>query len=234
MKQYPLNSDVNGSTLEQKINEKIEELKEYEKEIPAVIIIHKISDFSVVYMSQNGLEHLEVTLDEIQKLGKEYHSRFFNPEDAEDYVPKIFGLLERNNTNELVTFFQQVRPSPEHDWIWYSSSTKVFLRDEEGNPVLTITIAIPIDPKHYFTAKVEKLLQENNFLRSNKHIFAALTKREKEILRLMALGHNSTGIGELLHISQTTAATHRRNIRSKLNAQTNYDITRFAQAFDLI
>jgi DNA-binding CsgD family transcriptional regulator len=234
MKQYPLNSDVNGSSLEQKINKKIEELKEYEKEIPAVIIIHKISDFSVVYMSQNGLEHLEVTLEEIQQLGKEYHSRFFNPEDAEDYVPKIFGLLERNNTNELVTFFQQVRPSPEHDWIWYSSSTKVFLRDEEGNPVLTITIAIPIDPKHYFTAKVEKLLQENNFLRSNKHIFAALTKREKEILRLMALGHNSTGIGELLHISQTTAATHRRNIRSKLNAQTNYDITRFAQAFDLI
>ena len=110
----------------------------------------------------------------------------------------------------------------------------VFLWNEEGKPVLTITIAIPIDPKHFFTSKIEKLLQENNFLRSNKHIFASLTRREKEILRLMALGHNSAEIGELLHISQTTAATHRRNIRSKLNAQTNYDLTRFAQAFDLI
>jgi DNA-binding CsgD family transcriptional regulator len=127
-----------------------------------------------------------------------------------------------------------VRPSDEQDWTWFSSSTKVFLRDNEGNPVLTITIAIPIDPKHFFTAKVEKLLQENNFLRSSKHVFASLTKREKEILRLMALGYNSTEIGVQLHISNTTAATHRRNIRSKLNAQTNYDITRFAQAFDLI
>jgi DNA-binding NarL/FixJ family response regulator len=133
-----------------------------------------------------------------------------------------------------VSYFQQARPSEEHDWTWYSSSTGVFFRDEQGLPILTITIAMPIDPKHYFTPKVEKVLKENLFLRSNKHIFAALTKREKEILRLMALGQNSCEIGEMLHISQTTAATHRRNIRSKLNAQTNYDITRFAQAFDLI
>jgi DNA-binding CsgD family transcriptional regulator len=28
--------------------------------------------------------------------------------------------------------------------------------------------------------------------------------------------------------------THRKNVKSKLNAKTNYDITRFAQAFDLV
>jgi DNA-binding CsgD family transcriptional regulator len=31
-----------------------------------------------------------------------------------------------------------------------------------------------------------------------------------------------------------TATTHRKNIRNKLDAKNNYDITRFAQAFDLI
>lgn len=36
-----------------------------------------------------------------------------------------------------------------------------------------------------------------------------------------------------LHISEKTAQT-RRNIKAKLNAQSNYDITQFAQAFDLI
>jgi DNA-binding CsgD family transcriptional regulator len=222
------------SELQQEIQKKISELKSLEQDIPAVIIIHNISDSTVVHMSQRGLDILGITMEELKKLGTEYHNRFFNPEDAQDYVPKILGLLERNTSGEIVSFFQQVRPSAKHDWIWYSSSAGVFFRDEEGKPLLTITIAMPIDPKHHFTAKVEKVLKENLFLRSNKHIFAALTKREKEILRLMALGHNSFEIGELLHISQTTAATHRRNIRSKLNAQTNYDITRFAQAFDLI
>jgi hypothetical protein len=36
-----------------------------------------------------------------------------------------------------------------------------------------------------------------------------------------------------LHISEKTAQTH-LNIKAKLNAQFKYDITQFAQAFDLI
>jgi DNA-binding CsgD family transcriptional regulator len=50
----------------------------------------------------------------------------------------------------------------------------------------------------------------------------------------MALGHSSMEIAGNLHISETTANTHRRNIRRKINANSIYDITRFAQAFDLI
>jgi DNA-binding CsgD family transcriptional regulator len=50
----------------------------------------------------------------------------------------------------------------------------------------------------------------------------------------MALGINSNVIAGKLHISEATANTHRRNVRRKINAQNNYDITRFAQAFDLI
>ena len=50
----------------------------------------------------------------------------------------------------------------------------------------------------------------------------------------MALGHSSSEIAEKLHISEATASTHRRNIRIIIKAETSYDITRFAQAFDLI
>ena len=50
----------------------------------------------------------------------------------------------------------------------------------------------------------------------------------------MALGFNSSEIAGKLHISENTAATHRRNIKKKLNAESNYEITIFAQAFDLI
>jgi DNA-binding CsgD family transcriptional regulator len=77
-------------------------------------------------------------------------------------------------------------------------------------------------------------LEENNFLRKNHELFSSLTKREKEMLKFMALGKNSTEIAAIFHISEKTAVTHRRNIRSKLNAQTNYDLVCYAQAFDLI
>ncbi len=50
----------------------------------------------------------------------------------------------------------------------------------------------------------------------------------------MALGESSASIAAQLYISEKTAKTHRMNIRKKLQAESNYDITRYAQAFDLI
>jgi DNA-binding CsgD family transcriptional regulator len=221
--------------LRERVKKKLEDLKAFEREIPAVFIVHDIRDTSVLYMSQRGLDSLGITFADVWALSsEEYHGRFFNPEDAEFYVPKILGLVERNNPDELISFFQQVRPSADHDWIWYHSSTKIFLRDLEEKPVLLLTLAVPIDAKSHITTKVERLMWENNFLRKNKDVFTALTKREKEVLRLMALGHNYSEIARQLYMSEKTALTHRRNIKSKLKAKSNYDIHRFAQAFDLI
>jgi DNA-binding CsgD family transcriptional regulator len=185
-------------------------------------------------MSKRGREILGVTLDEIRLSTPEYTARYFNEEDATYYVPKILGLVERNNSDEAVSFFQQVRPSTEHEWDWYLSSTKVFLRDEKEKPRLVITIAQKVDVEHPISVKVGKLLEENSFFRSNRQLFSTLTKREKEILKLMALGLSSMEISGKLHISEATANTHRRNIRNKIKAESNYDITQFARAFDLI
>lgn len=220
--------------LQEAARQKIAALRQFEHEMPCMLIVHDITDSTVVYMSERGLQGLGATLEEVRQLKTEYYDRYFNPEDAKEYVPKIFGLLERNNTDEIVTFFQQVRRSPDHEWQWYISSTRILLRDKEDKPRLTITMAVPVETIHPVASKVDRVMEENTFLRSNHHIYASLTRREREILRLMALGVNSTEIAGRLHISEATASTHRRNIRNKINAQTQYDITRFAQAFDLI
>lgn len=220
--------------LRAEINQKLQELQACEQLVPAVFIVHDLRNDSVLYMSERGLRILNTTLDKIRLSNTEYHKRYFNPEDVPNYVPKIFSLIERNNTDEMVSFFQQVRSAPNEEWSWYLSATRIFFRGENGKPLLTLTLSVPVDAKHHITAKVERLLQENRFLRQHQHLFSALTKREIEILKLMALGLNSVEIAGKLHISEKTASTHRRNIRGKLNATTNYDITRFAQAFDLI
>ena len=220
--------------LQKKAQEKIETLRTFEAEIPSVFIIHDLVTNKVVYMSQRGLDILGVTLDEIRLSTPEYHARYFNEEDAAYYVPKIFGLVERNMNNETVSFFQQVRRSPDHAWEWYLSSTKVFLRDEHKKPRLVITLAVKVDVEHPISVKVSKLLEENSFFRSHRQTFSTLTKREKEILKLMALGLSSPEITRKLHISEATSNTHPRNIPTKIKAESNYDITKFARAFDLI
>jgi len=220
--------------LETRIAEKISAVKSIENELPGVLTIHDIRDTTLVYMSERGLKELNTTIEELRSLGPEYHSRFFNDDDAKEYVPKILGLIERDNDLESISFFQQVRASEHHDWVWHSSCTKIFMRDDDNRPLLTITSSIPVDPKHHFTIKLERLLEENNFLRKNQPVFSSLSKREREVLKYMALGQNSAEIAATLFISEATATTHRRNIKSKLNAKNNYDITLFAQAFNLI
>lgn len=220
--------------LQKKIDEKIAGIIAIEQSFPGAIIIHDIRDSTVLYMSKWGRDYLGVTMDELKRMGIEYHGRFFNPDDVKDYAPKILGLLERNNNDEFVSYFQQVRSSPQHEWTWYSSATKIIMRDEMNKPLLTLTVATPVDVQHRITAKGKRILDENKFLRNNYHAFDQLTKREKEILRMMAAGDSSMKMAKQLNISEKTAATHRRNIKRKLNIENNYDIIRFAQAFDLI
>lgn len=55
-----------------------------------------------------------------------------------------------------------------------------------------------------------------------------LSKREKEILRLIGEGKTSNEISDMLFIGKTTVDTHRKNILKKLNIHGKSDLVRFA------
>jgi DNA-binding NarL/FixJ family response regulator len=57
---------------------------------------------------------------------------------------------------------------------------------------------------------------------------ASLTRREREVLRLIAEGARSPSIGEQLHVSVATIEVHRRNIIRKLGLHTVADLTKYA------
>lgn len=213
---------------------KIEAFAETFDHLPCAVIIHDLRDWSVVYMSKRGLRLLNATHEEITALtAKDYFTLYFNQEDAQDNVPKILALLEKNNDEETVTHFQQVRLAGKADWTWHMSSAKIFMRDSDGKPSHTITISVAIDAMHHMTVKAERLLAENNFLRKNFKNYAQLTRREKEILAQIALGKSAAEIAKGLFISVATAETHRKNIKQKLNAST-YELMQYARAFDLV
>src|SRR5581483_6963039 len=57
-----------------------------------------------------------------------------------------------------------------------------------------------------------------------------LSEREREVLRLLALGHTNHEIATLLFISVRTAETHRAHIMRKLGLSTRAEIVRYALA----
>ncbi len=56
----------------------------------------------------------------------------------------------------------------------------------------------------------------------------ALSPREVEVLRLIALGHTSVEIARKLHLSPRTVETHRANIHRKLGLATRAELVRYA------
>lgn len=61
-----------------------------------------------------------------------------------------------------------------------------------------------------------------------------LSDREREILRLLALGHTNQEIAKLLYISVRTAETHRAHIMQKLRLSTRAELVRHALAQGLL
>jgi two-component system response regulator NreC len=63
---------------------------------------------------------------------------------------------------------------------------------------------------------------------------AALTGREQEILRLVALGHTNAEIARTLSLAVRTVETHRSHIVHKTGARTRAQLVRLAQQAQLI
>jgi two-component system, NarL family, response regulator NreC len=55
-----------------------------------------------------------------------------------------------------------------------------------------------------------------------------LSEREREVLRLLALGHTNQEIARMLYISVRTAETHRAHIMQKLRLSTRAELVRYA------
>jgi two-component system response regulator NreC len=61
-----------------------------------------------------------------------------------------------------------------------------------------------------------------------------LSHREREVLRLLALGHTNQEIAKQLYISVRTAETHRAHIMQKLGLSTRAELVRHAIAHGLL
>ena len=62
----------------------------------------------------------------------------------------------------------------------------------------------------------------------------ALSEREQEVLKLIALGLTNAEIGEQLYVSVRTVETHRAHIHQKLNLKTRSELVSFARDSGLL
>ena len=90
------------------------------------------------------------------------------------------------------------------------------------------------DGQQYLHPTLGARLLESEARQREEEASDPLSEREREVLRLLALGHTNQEIAKLLYISVRTAESHRAHIMQKLRLGTRAELVRYALAHGLL
>lgn len=202
--------------------------------LPGVFHLNRINSIEMVYLDKTTRERIEIPKSNIEREGMRVLKKFLDP-SCMDYLVQVNKAADFSDPTYILSTFQNISFDPmevmdqnQHQYNWCFSSKKKF-SDE-----LTISITQPLNEIGKLYLQLEKVLEENLFLKKNFKLFNMLTRREKEIMRLISQGKTSQQISEELFISPHTVTTHRKNIWYKLEIKSYAELIRFSEHFELI
>jgi two-component system response regulator NreC len=143
-----------------------------------------------------------------------------------EYIPE---LLERSPGMRIVVLTMQTEPGYARDALRAGASAYVLKEAAEDELVTAVRAAA--EGRTYLNPRVGAMLAAEPVESESDR---DLTRREAEILRLLALGHTNGEIADQLFLSQRTIETHRANVQRKLDLSTRAELTRYAMEHDLL
>lgn len=190
-------------------------------------LLHSVKGMTVIGDAENGEQLIEkasalkpdVILTDIQmpvkdgvEATKEIHKRF--PEI------KIVALTMLNESSVIKKMLEV-------------GAAGYVLKTIDKAELVEVIQKVAAGEKH-FSAEVTAQLMNDFSGKSTASPLDSLTKREKEILSLIAQGLTDKEIAEKVFLSPLTVTTHRKNILSKLVLKNKVELTRFAIEHKLI
>jgi two-component system response regulator NreC len=137
-----------------------------------------------------------------------------------EYIPE---LLERSPGTRIVVLTMQTEPAYARDALRAGASAYVLKEAAEDELVTAVKAAA--EGKTYLNPRVGAMIAAEPV---ESAADGDLSKREQEIVHLLALGHTNGEIAEQLFLSRRTIETHRANIQRKLDLSTRAELTRYA------
>lgn len=206
--------------------------------VPASVMLQDLDGLTPVccsYMNNWGLERLGASLAEINAMGEAYYEKYFVKEESAVIFQGMGNYLAIGDFDRQYNFFQRVKLYGADDHTWFYTVCKlVKLREENKLVDKMVLLSSPVMGIDSVIARVTKTLEQDTYIRQHYLLFSALTKREKEIIALLANGKSSAEIAETLFIAINTVSTHRKNIIQKIECKSFAELLRFAMAFDLV
>ena len=142
---------------------------------------------------------------------------------ATSSLPAIPDLLARSPESRIVVLTMEADPGLAREALRTGASAYVLKEAAEEELVRAVRAAV--DGHTYLTPGLGALIATESAQGPDA---AALSPREEEVLRLLALGHTNHEIADQLYLSRRTIETHRANIQRKLDLSTRAQLTRHA------
>ncbi len=221
-------------SLERKIREGAFSIEEVGNYLPGNVLVTNLNSLSTEYMNHSGCNILNHSVEELKELGTEYFQRFFVPEEMNLFVPAYLTMQQQQNPDFIYNFAHRVKNMQDLSYKWYFASAKLMYTPGCAIASKMLLIVNEVNSAGNIAKKINKVLDETEWMKKHFNQFCRLTKREKEIITLVVSGKNSTAIADALCISKLTVNTHRRNIAEKLQLKTFSSLYRFASAYGLV
>jgi len=206
--------------------------------VPAALMLQELKGLQPIgcsYMNKWGCERLGTCVEEINELGDTYYDQYFVTEEKVASFEGIGNYLAAGDFDKQYNFFQRVRLYSHTNYTWFYTVCKLLkIKTDSGFVEKLVLLSSPVMGLDNLVARVNKTLDQDNYIRTHYRKFALLTNREKEIISLLANGRSTKDIAEQLFLSPHTVSTHRKNLIQKIECHSFAELLQFAMAFDLV
>ncbi len=211
-----------------------------------VIACFDYRDLSLAFFAGNVVQLSGYPEYMFRTRGVETTVAMLHPEDRTElyrFQKIVFDVFHKLSIPERHTFefsytTRWVNRSTK-ETLWMAGKVKPFLIDSYGNFAMDLHVIIQLHavPKvtcYDWSYSYKKDDGTRVFVSKNspKKREVKLTKKEKEIVKLILEGKESKGISEILNISVNTVATHRKNILKKLDARNVGEMVKILTTYD--
>ena len=220
-------------TLERSINKgsfTVEGVGDY---LPGNVLVTDINLCSTIYMNKSGCNILQQSVEELSNLGAAYFEHFFIPEESSAIFQRYLKMQQKQDADEIFSFMHRVRAINESSYKWYFASAKLLFNPQETIASKILLIVNEVNSIGSIAHKINKVLEETDWMKKNFIKFCSLTKREKQIINLLVNGKSNREVADTLLMTLLTVKTHRRNIANKLDARNFALLYKFATTYGL-
>ena len=213
--------------IDQLIEQKVS-IKDIEALLPGHFHINDAVDLSLSYFGDKVASLFKCSLEEAQKIGPQFQPSVMHPDDYNSLRPHIAKFIQENDHSQLLSFFQRLKSvDPNDDYQWHFTTCKL-------TPYGLVSTSHATNSIISAKKQIEQVLEEHTFFKKHMNRFLTLTKREKQVLKELAIGKTAIQIADEFFISENTVKTHRQKIYQKLAVKTFTELYQFAFHFNLL